>query len=75
MTERQITHAPGCWRWGPAHYECAMGEIERMEKALKDIRSLSSINSAMISNPFSLVAVLAEIHHIANTALSKEMNA
>ena len=30
------------------------------------------INSAMNQNPFTLIALLAEIHHIANTALSKE---
>jgi hypothetical protein len=45
---------------------------ERLEKALKDIRGLSSISSAMNPNPFALTAVLAEIHYIADTALAKE---
>ena len=45
---------------------------EGMEKALKDIRSLSSINSAMNPNSFALTVLLADIHHIADTALSKE---
>ena len=45
---------------------------ERMEKALKDIRGLSSINSAMNPNSIALTVLLADIHHIADTALAKE---
>lgn len=47
---------------------------ERLEKALKDIRSLSSINSAMNPNSFALTVLLADIHHIADTALVKGDN-
>lgn len=27
----QITHAEGCWSWGPAHYECACAEIAKLK--------------------------------------------
>lgn len=45
---------------------------ERMKKALKDIRSLSSINSAMNPSPLALTVLLGDIHHIADAVLSKE---
>lgn len=35
MTDRQTTHATGCWGWGPRHYECAIGQIERDEALLR----------------------------------------
>lgn len=45
---------------------------EGMEKALKDIRSLSSTYSGKHPNPLALTVLLADIYHIADTALARE---
>jgi hypothetical protein len=47
-------------------------QIERMEKALKAVRSISYIDSMVNQNPFTLAAALAEIHYIADVVLRKE---
>ena len=47
-------------------------EMQELYKALKDIRSLSSINFAMNPNPLALTVLLADIHHIADSVLARE---
>jgi hypothetical protein len=30
LANSPITHADGCWSWGPAHYACACAEIAKL---------------------------------------------
>lgn len=64
-----ISGAPGCWSWGPKHYECAVGRAERLAEALEEIRKRSAINRAMNPNPFELTALLGDIYQIADSEL------
>lgn len=35
---RASTHADDCWSWGPGHYKCAVGKIERMRAENERLR-------------------------------------
>src|SRR5690606_16020544 len=49
----------------------ALERAERLEEALEDIRSRSSIDLVMRSDQFELTALLGDIHQVADAALSK----
>ena len=40
--ERIGTHGDECWKWGPAHYECASRETERLTAMLGPQKVLSA---------------------------------
>ena len=42
------THAAVCWSWGPRHYECAVGQIERDEALLRQaLEALEEASDAL----------------------------
>ena len=58
MTDRQITHAPGCWGWGHRHYECAVGQIERDETLLR--QALEALEQIATDLPWELTGLQAD---------------
>jgi hypothetical protein len=42
------THAPGCWSWGPRHYECAVGQIERDEALLRQALEALEVSTRFV---------------------------
>lgn len=53
---RATTHAAVCWSWGPAHYECAVREIERPrsenEKLRTALKRLIEVNETEAGDDF-----------------------
>lgn len=47
----------------------AQPEVQKLAKALEEIRKRSAINRAMNPNPFELTALLGDIYQIADSEL------
>ena len=58
VTDRQTTHAQGCWSWGPRHYECAVGQIERDEALLR--QALEALEQIARDLPWELTGLQAD---------------
>lgn len=52
---RATTHADDCWSWGPAHYDCAVREIERLRSIISDIKDWDcDVRGGFLSIPVDL---------------------
>ena len=71
MTDRQTTHAQGCWDWGPRHYECAVGQIERDEALLRQALEALEVSTRFVYadlRPQCECAITALRERLAETA-------
>ena len=45
-----ITHAEGCWSWGPRHFMCALHEIHRLTAEIDRLKELNTAQRYAMEN-------------------------
>lgn len=60
----KLTHAEGCWSWGPEHYLCAYAYIKRLEQPLtiESIEDLWKQCKLSGSAPIGFVRLVEKSH-------------
>lgn len=50
---RQGTHAPGCWAFGPAHFECAISRIVKLSAENIALKSAARIADRDLNDAYA----------------------
>jgi len=72
-TGRQGTHAEGCYKWGPGHWDCAMREIERMAQVITAAREYDTMCTQIHAMTEPIPGYMLDVARKARLSLSEAL--
>ena len=67
------THAEGCYKWGPKHWDCAMQEIERLAPVITAAREYDTICTQIHAMTEPIPGYMLDVARKARLGLSEAL--